>query len=53
MRYTEAADKDRIKQEPKPKKVKKGEEKVLAGSEGYDYFELGRPKPMAGGNPWS
>ena len=53
MRYTEAAEKDRIKQEPKPKKVKKGEERVLAGSEKYDYMDLGMPRAMLGGNPWS
>ena len=50
MRYTEAAEKDRIKQEPKAKKEKP---RVLAGDEKYDYMDLGMPRVMLGGNSWS
>ena len=40
--------------EEKPKKGEKKEKpRILAGSKDYDYNDLGKLKPMKGGNPWS
>ena len=37
----------------KPEKEEKEDKPVKAGNKDYDYSNLGRNKPMLGGNPWS
>ena len=39
--------------EKKPKKKEKEEPRPKATDKDYDYSNLGRLKPMKGGNPWS
>ena len=49
MRYNE----HQVQPEKKPKPEKKEEPRILAGNKDYDYSNLGKNKPMKGGNSWS
>ena len=49
MRWNE----QEIQPEKKPKKKEKEEPKLKATDKDYDYYDLGKLKPMKGGNSWS
>ena len=49
MRWNE----EKVQPEKKPKKEEKKEIPKKATDKDYDYYDLGKLKPMRGGNPWS